>query len=344
MAADLQQQRLRLGIVLGTVALSALFVAAGTSRLLAATMLPLDPGGSGSGAEASRSPSLASASSSTRKDPTGILRRNIFDSALGPQDGERVAAGAGAEGAGAEAEGPLPEVVMDDPSRPPSPCQGSVRLVGSFFWPRWPERSFAAITDTAGKVKLYRIGGRIDDREVVSIGSNMVYLRPTGQAMCSIAMFNPPAGDQPAPAATTVTAQATPTPEPPAPAGGDEGSIPAAELDRGITRVSDTQYSITRSLVDRVLANQADLMRQVRIVPQEENGRTTGVKMYGIRRNSLIGRLGLQNGDTLRTINGYDMTSPDSALEAYTRLRTADHLTLSVMRRGQPTNMEYAIH
>ena len=334
-----------MGIVLGTVALSALFVAAGTSRLLAATMLPLDPGGSGSGAEASRSSAVASASSSTRKDPTGILRRNIFDSALGPQDGERVAEGgaAGAEG-GPEAEGPLPEPELDDPTRPPSPCQGSVRLVGSFFWPRSPERSFAAITDTAGKVKLYRIGGRVDDREVVSIGSNMVYLRPSGQTLCSIAMFNPPTGDQPAAAATTVTAQATPAAEPPPTAGGDEGSIPAADLDRGITRVSDTEYSITRSLVDRVLANQADLMRQVRIVPQEENGRTTGVKMYGIRRNSLIGRLGLQNGDTLRTINGYDMTSPDSALEAYTRLRTADHLTLSVMRRGQPTNMNYTIH
>jgi general secretion pathway protein C len=45
----------------------------------------------------------------------------------------------------------------------------------------------------------------------------------------------------------------------------------------------------------------------------------------------------------LRTINGYDMSSPDSALEAYARLRTADHLTLSIVRRGQPTTIDYNI-
>jgi general secretion pathway protein C len=324
-----------MGIVLSTIALTSLFVSAGTSRLLANSLLPLDPGGAGT---ASPSPGVSNAVIA-RKDPTNILRRNIFDSAMGPQDGTRVAAATDAS----EAAEAVPEPVLDDPSHPPSPCQGSVRLVGSFYWPRSPERSFAAITDPAGKVILYRQGGTVDGREVVAIGSNMVYLRPSGQALCSIAMFNPPggAGDAPAPSTAPVAAQTAAEPAAP---GGDDGAIPAAELDRGITRVSDTEYGITRSLVDRVLANQADLMRQVRIVPQEEGGRVTGVKMYGIRRNSVVGRLGLQNGDTLRTINGYDMTSPDSALEAYTRLRTADHLTLSVIRRGAPTNMNYSIH
>ena len=115
------------------------------------------------------------------------------------------------------------------------------------------------------------------------------------------------------------------------------------ELDRGITKVSERSYTIERGLVDRLLANQAALMRTARVIPHEEGGRVVGVKLYGIRRNSLLGRLGVQNGDMLRTINGYDMSSPDSALEAYARLRTADHLTLSVVRRGQPTTIDYNI-
>ena len=95
--------------------------------------------------------------------------------------------------------------------------------------------------------------------------------------------------------------------------------------------------------MNRILDNQAELMRTARVVPQEENGRVVGVKMYGIRRNSLLGRLGMQNGDVLRTINGFDMTSPDKALEAYARLRESDHLTLSVVRRGQPTSVNFNI-
>ena len=114
-------------------------------------------------------------------------------------------------------------------------------------------------------------------------------------------------------------------------------------MESGITRNSDTSFTVQRQLVDQILENQAELMRTARIIPHEENGRVVGVKMYGIRRNSLLGRLGMQNGDMLRTINGFDMSSPDSALEAYARLRNVDHLTLNVVRRGQATTIDYQI-
>ncbi|MDH3846141.1 MAG: general secretion pathway protein GspC, partial [Myxococcales bacterium] len=96
-------------------------------------------------------------------------------------------------------------------------------------------------------------------------------------------------------------------------------------------------------LVDKVLANQGSLMKSARVIPHEENGRVVGVKLYGIRRNSLLGRLGVRNGDMLRTINGFDMTSPDTALEAYSRLRSADKLTLAVKRQNKEITIDYNI-
>ena len=45
--------------------------------------------------------------------------------------------------------------------------------------------------------------------------------------------------------------------------------------------------------------------------------------MYAIRPNSLFGKIGLQNGDTIKSINGIDMSSPDKALEVYTKVRVA---------------------
>ena len=44
-----------------------------------------------------------------------------------------------------------------------------------------------------------------------------------------------------------------------------------------------------------------------------------------------------------RTINGFDMTDPKSALEAYAKLRNADHITIAVTRRGSPMNIDYNI-
>jgi general secretion pathway protein C len=51
----------------------------------------------------------------------------------------------------------------------------------------------------------------------------------------------------------------------------------------------------------------------------------------------------MQNGDTVQSINGYDMTSPDAALEAYTKLRKADHLTVGVERRGQKMTLDWSV-
>ena len=217
-----------------------------------------------------------------------------------------------------------------------------MRLVGSILNARDPDASFAAITNAAGKVLLYRQGMEIDGRQVLRINSSSVYLQPSGASPCQLAMFAPPP-----PAGTStppVIAAATPSEPAVAPEGtGGTGGIPPSELEAGITAVSEREFNIQRSLVDRLLENQAELMRTARIIPHEEGGRTVGVKLYGIRRNSLLGRLGMQNGDLLRTINGYDMSAPDSALEAYSRLRGADHLTVSVVRRGNAMTLDYNI-
>ncbi len=37
------------------------------------------------------------------------------------------------------------------------------------------------------------------------------------------------------------------------------------------------------------------------------------------------------------------MSDPQKALEAYTKLRTADHLTVAVNRHGTPVNIDFNI-
>lgn len=45
---------------------------------------------------------------------------------------------------------------------------------------------------------------------------------------------------------------------------------------------------------------------------------------------------GLQNGDVLRTINGMDISSPDKALDAYSKMKGATQLVIAIERRGTP--------
>jgi general secretion pathway protein C len=84
-------------------------------------------------------------------------------------------------------------------------------------------------------------------------------------------------------------------------------------------------------------------MKTARIVPEQKDGKTVGIRLLNIRPDTLLGKLGLQNGDVLRTINGFDMTSPEKALEAYAKLRTAPEITIGVNRGDKPTNIVFNI-
>lgn len=322
-----RQKRITAAIILATLALCAFFLAQGTTRVLAAELL-------GDGAPAKVKPPARVASSSPeflrRRDPAIILRRNIFDSERGDLTAE-----------------PLPETPVGpdgepleewDPNRPAPKCTGKLKLVGSVMNPDAPDWSFAAIAGSSdGKTMLYRKGSDVDGSRILAVNSWNVLMTGTG-GVCQLPMFD----EEEATGRPRPSAASKPTPTSSA-RDARKAGLTDEELTEGIEKISDTKFNLQRSMVDKVLANQGSLMKSARVIPHEENGRVVGVKLYGIRRNSLLGRLGIRNGDMLRTINGFDMTSPDTALEAYSRLRSADKLTLAVKRQNKEMTIDYNI-
>jgi general secretion pathway protein C len=251
-----------------------------------------------------------------------ILHRNPFDSETGPLD-----LVASAEASAIESAAPLD---MSDPFNAPE-CDGvKVLVIAASADPDW---SFASLESTKDKSKsvLRRRGGEIDGKVVKFIGWDRVWLA-SGNQLCQTQMFKPPA----APSASVVPPPTT------MPTGGGAPGV-AEDIKKGIQRVNDHEFNVDRGVVDKILENQAELMRQARIVPEQENGKVVGIRLFGVRPDTLLGTLGMENGDRLQTINGFDMTSPEKALEAYARLRTADHLTIQVNRKGQDQNLDYNI-
>lgn len=317
-----RQQRVSTAIILATLVVSAFFLAQGATRVLAAKLLDKDA------QAASRTRSRIATSRPEvlrRRDPAIILKRNIFDSSRGDLTLEPAPEAGVAPGAAAEW----------DPTQPAPACPSKLRLVGAVVSPNAPEWSFAAITGDEGKTMLYRKGSTVDGAFILAVRSSSVVVQPAGGGACELSMFEEKPEVRPTPLKTT------PTPSPVS--SRRNAGLTDEELSEGIEKISDTKFKIDRSMVDKVLANQGAIMKAARVIPHEENGRIVGVKLYGIRRTSLLGRLGIRNGDMLRTINGFDMTSPDSALEAYTRLRTADALSLALKRQNNEMTIEYDI-
>ena len=110
-----------------------------------------------------------------------------------------------------------------------------------------------------------------------------------------------------------------------------------------IKKIDDTHFEIDKALIDKVLANPMAVGKGARVVPAVKNGKPDGFKLYAIRPSSVYAQLGLTNGDTLESINGFELTSADKALEAYTKLREATSLQLGVTRRGKDMVLNYSI-
>jgi general secretion pathway protein C len=268
-------------------------------------------------------PSASAAPHATDADP--IISRNPFDSVTGPLNAVPIPDEA--------FDAAPPPLDLSDPFNAPD-CDGvQVLVIAASSDPDW---SFAALQSAQdkGKSVLRRRGGELGGKTVKFISWDRVWM-VNGNQLCQTQMFKPP---------TPPSAAAPPPPPPvPPPQPGPGPSPIAEEIKNGIQKIGQNEFKVDRGVVDKILENQGELMRQARIVPEQENGKVVGIRLFGVRPDTLLGTLGMENGDRLEKINGFDMTSPESALEAYARLRTADHLTVSLNRRGQPTNVDYNI-
>jgi general secretion pathway protein C len=271
-----------------------------------------------------RAARLAPSASARATSAAPILARNPFDHVTGPLVAPAAVA---TDASGA----PIPEADTGDPWSAPT-CEGvDVNAIAASEDTEW---SFASLSGSDKKRHLLRRGGEIADKKVTFIGWDRLWLTGAG-GLCQAILFD--AKKAPPPKAPVVAPTTTRVPT-------RRGAKPLdPELRKGIQAVSATEFNIDRSVVDRILENQSELMRQAKIIPVQENGRTVGVRLLGIRPDALLGVLGMKNNDHLQTINGFEVANPEKALEAYARLRTADKLTIQVNRDGKNMNLDYNI-
>jgi general secretion pathway protein C len=111
----------------------------------------------------------------------------------------------------------------------------------------------------------------------------------------------------------------------------------------GVRKVNENLYTIDKQVIDGALSNLNNLATQARMVPSFKNGVANGFKLFQIQPGSLYSSIGIENGDVITKINGYEINSPDKALEIYQKLRDAAHVTIELDRNGQNIKKDYNI-
>jgi general secretion pathway protein C len=112
---------------------------------------------------------------------------------------------------------------------------------------------------------------------------------------------------------------------------------------RGILRLSDREFVVDAQTANDILEDEPGFLRAIRIAPDQQNGNTIGIRLFGVTPQSLLGLLGIENGDRIETINGYEMTDPENALSAYGSLRRTNDVRVLLKRHGKTLSLHYRI-
>jgi general secretion pathway protein C len=206
-----------------------------------------------------------------------------------------------------------------------------------------PRASIASITDlNTRETHVYGIGDRVLGAQVLSVERLRDEGDATGRGFKVVAILCNE-GRKEFVDFESAGAGAQQPQGPVRPVGPVATPEPAQGVSDAVKQLADNRYEVKKSYIDSTLSNLNTVATQARIVPSFKNGVANGFKLFSIQPGSLYSAIGVQNGDVIQRINGYEINSPDKALEVYQKLRESPHITIDIERNGQVIRKEYNV-
>lgn len=245
------------------------------------------------------------------RDVSGVTGRNIFCSTCAPEPETK-------------------PVATDDPDVP-APTALELKLLATLVSEDTTSSpSYAAIT-VVNSTAFYGVGAKVKGALIVSISERRVTLLNGGRLEVLDLL------KQLAPAARQATlANVTGFKMPRAQPG-------LQRIARGIRKVGQGKYEIQRKALKLALSSPHVMAKGAQVIPVVKGGKPSGIMLRRVRAGSVYSLLGMFSGDTITAINGRALTSPEVALQLYTRLRSASHFSVAFKRRGKPLSHDYVI-
>ncbi len=112
-----------------------------------------------------------------------------------------------------------------------------------------------------------------------------------------------------------------------------EGSAPVRRIQNSRTRAVAQQKNSIQQVVAQNISKLSDVIRPT---PYFVNGQQQGYRVYPGRDRRQFAALGLRPGDLIKDIDGQSLTDPTQAMQIFQSLGTAQQVSVTVERNGQP--------
>jgi general secretion pathway protein C len=112
----------------------------------------------------------------------------------------------------------------------------------------------------------------------------------------------------------------------------------------GVQQVGQDTFHIDRREVEQALSSLNDLFTQARAIPYSTaEGEIQGFRLFSIKPQSLVDRIGLKNGDIVQRVNGVEISDPSTAFALLQDLQGHSRVRVDVLRNHEPVTLSYEI-
>ena len=113
--------------------------------------------------------------------------------------------------------------------------------------------------------------------------------------------------------------------------------IDKSALKSNVVHRRDIKFN--RLQTENVFKKGNNLMSQASIKPYFEKGKIGGIILTGIKPDSLFHKMGLENGDIIKGVDGENIESLDDIQEFYKSLKASPDVQLQIKRKGEHKNI-----
>ncbi len=127
---------------------------------------------------------------------------------------------------------------------------------------------------------------------------------------------------------------------------GRKTNAPSGSTDAKVQQTGSYSFTVSRSEIEKQLANLGEVLNQARMVPNivpGTGGKVQGFRFVSIKPGSVFSTLGFQPMDVIQSVNGDAVNSPTKAMELYQALRNSDSVKIGILRNGSSETLDYTV-
>ncbi len=238
-------------------------------------------------------------------DYSEIIKSNIFNSSQAARDITTAPSAPGKEPTGS-----APITSLD------------LRLIGTAFDSSGQLKIAVIEEKDSGRQQLYRLNEFVAGAKIIAVKRNSVILLHDGRREMLMVDFSHSGVDKNL----------------------KRASFAAGFPSGPITKLSESDYALSKRYVESQLKNMNRLITQVRAVPNiDKDGLTRGFKLFAIKKGSIFDRIGLRNKDIVNKINDVEINSAEKALELFQALRNETSFSVDMLRGSKKITLRFTV-